>query len=157
MKNQTCCFTGHRNLSEDETEVIQKRLKAEIGNLIRQGVRYFGAGGALGFDTLAALSVLELREAHPHIRLILVLPYQEQAERWREQDRELYNQILRRADKAVYTAAHYHRGCLHKRNRHLVDNADFCIAYVRKETGGAAYTAAYARENGLRVCNLADA
>ena len=34
---------------------------------IEQGYRYFGAGGALGFDTLAAQTVLELRSEYPDI------------------------------------------------------------------------------------------
>ena len=48
MKNQTCCFTGHRRIPESEHANIQKLLESEITNLIHQGVRYFGAGGALG-------------------------------------------------------------------------------------------------------------
>ncbi|MEE1491995.1 MAG: SLOG family protein, partial [Massilioclostridium sp.] len=65
MKNQTCCFTGHRDLPPQKLPYIQKRLEQELLQLIHQGVRYFGAGGALGFDTLAALTVLRLRETYP--------------------------------------------------------------------------------------------
>ena len=44
MKTQTCCFTGHRKIPESEYHNIQKRLEEEVAKLIRQGVRYFGAG-----------------------------------------------------------------------------------------------------------------
>ena len=52
MKKQTCCFTGHRHIPENELLQIQKRLESEIINLINQGVTEFRAGGALGFDTM---------------------------------------------------------------------------------------------------------
>ena len=74
MKKQTCCFTGHRKIPPEQYEEIIKRLKSEITAMIQQGVIYFGAGGALGFDTMAAQTVLAFREQYPHINLIQVLP-----------------------------------------------------------------------------------
>ena len=54
--------------------------------LIESGYRFFGAGGATGFDTVTALSVLKIREMHPHIRLILVLLHRAQTKRWSKKD-----------------------------------------------------------------------
>ena len=78
MKNKTCCFTGHRIISANECQAIQKRLEDEIITLIHQSVRYFGAGGALEFYTMAALTVLKLKEKYLQIKLILVLPCPDQ-------------------------------------------------------------------------------
>ena len=50
----TCCFTGHRNLPIGQEEEIWKRVYACLNPLLEEGVRYFGVGGALGFDTLVA-------------------------------------------------------------------------------------------------------
>lgn len=61
----TCCFTGHRRIPPEAIAPLRERLEAEIESLIRQGVRYFGAGGALGFDTLAAEAVLDLKAVYP--------------------------------------------------------------------------------------------
>ena len=36
--------------------------------LLEEGVRYFGVGGALGFETLVAEKLLALRESRPEIR-----------------------------------------------------------------------------------------
>ena len=58
------------------------------------------------------------------------------------------------ADKIVYTSENYYNGCMHKRNRHLVDNSSLCIAYLTKESGGTAYTVNYARQNGLTIINV---
>ena len=74
MKIKTCCFTGHRKIPPAQYQKIAQRLKLEIEALIKRCVVYFGVGGALGFDTIAAEAVLELRKKYPQIRLILVSP-----------------------------------------------------------------------------------
>lgn len=117
-------------------------------------MRYFGAGGALGFDTLAAETVLRLKGEYPDVRLILVLPCRDQTRGWKETDVRRYRDIASRADKVVYTAEHYSPGCMHRRNRHLVENSSVCVAWCTRETGGSAYTAAYARQRGLRLVML---
>ena len=68
MKNQTCCFTGHRILPEP-MDVIEKRLLEAVEAAIQEGYLYFGAGGARGFDALASETVLRLKEAHPTIQI----------------------------------------------------------------------------------------
>lgn len=50
MRERTCCFTGHRKLPEGRREEIAAQLENAILALIQDGYRYFGAGGALGFD-----------------------------------------------------------------------------------------------------------
>lgn len=152
---QTCCFTGHRTIPECEYQKIQKHLDTKLRQLIYQGVRYFGAGGALGFDTTAVLTVLKLKHEFPHLRLILVLPCKEQTKGWNEKDIKIYNQIRDEADKVVYVSEHYHRSCMHVRNRHLVDNSSVCICYLTKKSGGTAYTVDYARRKELTIINLA--
>ena len=153
---QTCCFTGHRKIPHEQFAHIQKRLKETIQELIQKGVIYYGAGGALGFDTLAARTVLKMKEDYPEIKLILVLPCVAQADRWDASDREVYEDIKQMADKVVYTSQEYTSGCMHKRNRHLVDNSSICICYLTDKTGGTAYTVGYAKSAGVHVINLAD-
>lgn len=154
MREKTCCFTGHRDIPDKEYNDIRRKTKETIITLIKKGVVFFGAGGALGYDTLAAETVLELKREYPQIKLILVLPCPEQTRGWKEEDIRKYNEIKDKADKYVYTADHYHRGCMHVRNRHLVDNSSYCICYLTKETGGTAYTVNYAKEQGLEVYNI---
>ena len=67
----TCCFTGHRILPAGQEEEIWRRVYACLEPLLEEGVRYFGVGGALGFDTLVAEKLLALRESRPQIRIIL--------------------------------------------------------------------------------------
>lgn len=140
IREKTCCFTCHRDISLIQRFVIKRRLEAEIKRLIDKGVVYFGSGGALGFDTMAALMVLKLKTANPQIKLILVLPCREQADRWSNADKMLYNEILQKADKVKYTSEHY---------------SGYCICYLTQKAGGTAYTVDYAKKHKLDITNLA--
>lgn len=155
IKRQTACFTGHRTISPSAYQPIRIRIREALVEAIKNGYRFFGSGGALGFDMLAAQAVLELKEEYPEIRLILVLPCLSQAKYWKIEDMRKYEQIKKDADKIVYVSKEYNRDCMFKRNRHLIDNSSLCICYLKKETGGTAYTIEYAKKKGVSVINLA--
>lgn len=155
MISQTACFTGHREIPVLKVASLKRKLKKTLEELIAEGICYFGAGGALGFDTLAAQTVLDLRQQYPQIKLILVLPCLSQASSWSEKNKLMYEYIKEQADKVVYASQEYTRGCMHKRNRHLVDNSSVCVSYLTKETGGTAYTVNYANQKGLKVISTA--
>ena len=154
MKSKTCCFTGHRVMSDQEKQIAAVRLREVIAALMKEGVVYYGAGGALGFDTLAAQTVLEMKKEYPQLRLILVLPCEDQTRNWRSEDIATYEYIKARCDKVVYVSRRYTPDCMYKRNRHLVDHSGTCICYLVRESGGTAYTVGYARKKGLHVISL---
>lgn len=122
--------------------------------LINRGYLYFGVGGALGFDTMAEQTVLSLKKEYPQIKLILVLPCKSQANGWSSEDKEVYQEIISKADKVVYTSQEYYRGCMQRRNRYWVDNSSVCVCYHTEETGGTAYTVKYAVSKGLLIENV---
>ena len=66
----------------------------------------------------------------------------------------IYQEIMKQADKVVYTSQDYSPGCMFKRNRHLVDHSSACICYLAKRSGGTAYTVDYARKCGLKIFNI---
>ena len=150
-----CCFTGHRIIPEDEYAAIQKRLEKKMIKPIRQGIDYFCAGGALGFDTMAALTVLKLKQKFPSIWRVLALPCRDQTKSWQGEDIKIYNQILEQADLVVYVSEQYYPGCMQKRNRYMVDNSSVCLCYLTKQTGGTAYIVNYAKQKGVRIIRLA--
>ena len=156
IKEQTACFTGHRELPVLQIPSLKRKLKRTIISSIEDGYRFFGAGGALGFDTLAAQTILDLKKDYPDIKLILVLPCPNQTQGWKKKDVETYEKIKAQADKVVYTSQHYYQGCMHTRNRHLVDNSSLCISYLTANSGGTAYTVKYALSEGIKVINLAE-
>lgn len=155
MRERTCCFTGHRDLPMNGQKEIGAKLEQTIINLIDRGIRFYGAGGARGFDTLAAQSVLKLKTNYPNIKLILVLPCLTQTRGWGAKDIAEYEHIKAQADKVVYTSQEYTEGCMQKRNRHLVNHSSVCVCYLMKNSGGTAYTVDYAEKNRLEIINLA--
>lgn len=107
MRNETCCFTGHRQIPPGERAEIASRLERVISDLYQRGIRFYGAGDALGFDALAARTVLHLRKNCPGMKLILVLPCLTQTRGWPAADVAEYERIKGLADKVVYTSQAY--------------------------------------------------
>ncbi len=156
MKEKSCCFTGHRKINDDELGNLTQSLMRVIDVQIAKGFDTFYTGGALGFDTLAALAVLQAKEEHAHIKLKLVLPCENQTNFWNCTDINMYKKIIEKSDGCIYTDEVYKRNSMHKRNRYLVDSSSLCIAYLNRETGGTAFTVRYAKRKGCAVINIAD-
>ncbi len=151
----SCCFTGHRKVPEEEKILIMRRLYKRICRLAENGCVIFNVGGALGFDTIAADMVLRAKKLYPKLQLHLYRPYPNQTEKWPESDRAYYELIKSKTDKVFYSADRYSLSAISARNRRLVDNSDYCIAYCKKATGGTAYTLNYAIDMGVDFENLA--
>lgn len=153
-KSKTCCFTGHRIIKTEHKEIICQNLLKLITALAETGVCNFIAGGALGFDTLAANAVIEAREHNSDINLTLALPCKEQAKNWNLKNIKEYNNILSLADKVIYVSDDYYNGCMQKRNRYMIDNSDHCIFYMTSPRGGTAYTIKYAISSETNLHNV---
>ncbi|MBO7208897.1 MAG: DUF1273 family protein [Clostridia bacterium] len=150
-----CCFTGHRIIANEDMPILLEDLKMTIEMLILEyDVKYFCVGGALGFDTMCAKAVLELKETYPHIQLILILPCKNQTEKWKEKDVKIYNDILSKCDNYIYVSEEYTKDCMLKRNRKMVDCTKYVITYLRRNFGGSAYTKNYAQSQGKTIISL---
>ncbi len=156
LEIKTVCFTGHRDIPRDHAFALPRVLERELLDLIERGATVFRTGGAMGFDTVAALKVLELREIYPQIELELILPCRNQTERWSDADVRTYNHVLSRADRHKYLMETYVSGCMQERNRQLVQGSDVCVAYCYRNRGGTLYTMSYALKQGVEVINLAE-
>lgn len=157
---KSCCFTGHRKVPHKDSLWIRQRIRQEVTALNQQGFEIFFAGGAVGFDTIAAQEVLRLREEGlPRLRLVLALPYWGQNRTWPSEDSAAYQELIRQADVVIYVSSSYKKGCYFLRDRYMVDNSSLCLCYMKPNTrqGGTAYTVRYARLQGLPVINLASA
>ena len=151
MAEKICMFTGHRNIRAEHLSVLPTWIGRVIEDLISEGITDFCAGGAIGFDTLAALKVIEKKEKYGFIKLHLFLPCKDQDARWSESNRRAYRYVLGKADSISYASEEYNRGCMHKRNREMVKAADVCVAYCINAEGGTFYTVNQAKEKGMRV------
>ena len=155
MKHITCCFTGHRNFSQDKNEQIVKRLSEEIDSLIKQGITIYISGGAVGFDQIAASAIIRKREQGADIRLIFALPCRKQDKNWNERQKQLYRSLLSKADDIVYVSEDFTPDCMKLRNQYMVDNSNYCICALTKNISGTGQTTRYARQQGVEVINVA--
>lgn len=137
---------------------LPSALSFVIRRLAENGFTDFYAGGATGFDTLAAKAVLKLRDGGAPIRLHLVLPccQSEQTRGWSTEQKADYAEILDKADSAEYTSALYYKGCMEARNKRLIVIADCCVCcYNGGCASGTAQTVRLAKNKGIPVINVA--
>lgn len=154
-KSITCCFSGHRKIPCGFAGELEYRLSCVLESLVMRGFRFFVNGGALGYDTMAALLVLDMKKKYPDIRLIMELPCGDQDKYWRPNDKSVYARILSEADEVVCISKHYYNGCMHDRNRRMIDRSSVCVCYLTEEKGGTYYTVMKAHKSGLEIINLA--
>ena len=83
-KEHNVCFTGHRTLKDELVPGLIEQIDVTIIRCADSGRTNFITGGALGFDTLAAHRVLEIKKDRPEIKLYLVLPCRDQTIRWKD-------------------------------------------------------------------------
>ncbi len=152
---ETVCFTGHRQMTDEEIRTVQPRLETAIRAYIAAGFSLFITGGARGFDTMAQKTVTVLRAEFPFVRAILAVPCRGQADKWNHEDQEAYRRILAEADGHICLQEEYTPDCMMRRNRFMIDHSVRCIAYYNGNArGGTAATVRYAEKKGLPVCNL---
>ena len=159
-----CCFTGHRPNALPDAGIERKPgmraldelLSRAVERAVSDGFTEFYAGGALGFDTLAAEAVLRVRQSDSSVSLHLALPGLDQTEGWSENQLLRYEQIRVGASEVWYSAERCSPASMQKRNRYLVDHASRCVAYLRRMKGGTLYTVNYALDSGVEVDNLAE-
>lgn len=158
---RTLCFTGHRpealpergNEQKSGMRALKNALDEAVLRALDEGFQTFLAGGAKGFDTLAAEAVLR-HAAGGTARLFLALPGLDQTAGWEIADVARYESVLAAAG-VWYAAEQCSPDSMRRRNRFLVDHAGKCVAYLRRMRGGTLYTVRYALENGVPVENLA--
>ena len=158
-----CAFTGHRpqNLpwGENEADARCLALKALLlkttRTLIQEGCSLFLCGMARGCDTYFAETVLQLRdETYPGIRLAAVVPCPGQAGRWPARDRVRHAALLDACDEVRVLEPVYSAGCMLRRNRAMVDEADLLVTVYDGSPGGTGATVRYAEQCGKPMLSL---
>ncbi len=153
-KSITCFFTGHRDIPEKDYNHIKENTLCNIKQLYYKGYRNFICGGAVGFDQLAAETVLQLKSEFDDIKLYLVLPCEDQDKYFTTTQKEAYVKVRELADGVHTLYPKYVRGCMHTRNRTMANNSSACIAYIVKDVGGTAYTVNYAEKIGIDIFKI---
>lgn len=145
---KTCSFTGHRQLDGDFDIAELKKILTEF---IGEGYSAFLSGMAVGFDMIAAETVLQLKEQYPYLKLIACVPCAEQSRYFSAAEKSRYDRILKKCDEVKVLNTNYYRGCMQMRDRYMVDNSSLVIAYKRKNEGGTYYTLKYALSQNKKI------
>ena len=143
-------FCGHAQFpqSEEYEQKILSFLEEKVGD--HPADMYLGGYG--GFDSFAYDCCKKYKARHPQISIVFVTPYltldyQCNSLRYQEKiyDSILYPEI---EDKPKRYAIIY-------RNKYMIEKADYVIAYVTHDWGGAYTTYKYAKSKGKEIFNLA--
>ncbi len=153
---KSCCFTGHRQIPLAELAPLTAHLDAALADAYAAGCRAFYAGGAMGFDNLAAERTLLLRDSHSDVALYLLLPCRDQSNGWSMEEAARLYELRARCDGYRYVNEAYSSTAMYERNMALVASGELCIAYLRRYASGAGQTYRAAARAGLALINLAD-
>ncbi len=135
-----CTFFGHRECYDLDAGV----LRDAIESLILQGVDTFYAGNQGGFDRLVYGCLKRLKNIYPHIQVFVVLAHLPTEQR----EGEAFSDTL-------YPEIEGHpRFAIDRRNKWMIENADYCICYITHTWGGAYQYVQRASRQGLTVIYL---
>jgi len=156
---KSACFTGHRTIKTDMNSFSVLLLSVIEQMITDRNITDYYAGGAYGFDAMASLSVLRIKEKYPQVRLHLILPCSndEQTDGWNTKRKTEFEQILGLADSVEYVSEHKTMTCMKERNARLVELAsECCIAYwnANNKRSGTGQTVRMAQKKGLEVINI---
>lgn len=126
MAERTCYFIGHRTVPED----ISDRLRESIERHITEyGVSSFVVGHYGEFDQLVARALVEAKQRHPDIEVLVLLPYHPQEQPY---------EPLEGMDGTYYPPGqerHPRAFAIVKANEYMIRNSDFLICYDRGAIG----------------------
>ena len=154
-KSQSVAFTGHRNIIGNKRPELGVAVDNALIELYQRGYRNFINGMAMGFDLLAASAVIALKRRFSDIKLIAVVPYRNQSEKFSDYEHKRYQYALQNADEVIVLREKYSNGCLLRRNDYMLAHASGLIAfYDGKHKGGTFYTICRASESSMPIINL---
>lgn len=109
-------------------------------------------GMALGWDTAVAKAAYTMS-----IPYIACIPNKQQSSKWIEEDREIYNFLIRHAKEFYIASSEYSHESYIIRDRYMVDSSDNILAlFDGTEKGGTWQTVKYALEQEKMVHNVWD-
>lgn len=154
---KVCAFTGHRPSkmpffygdSDSRCLALRAAMARKIHLAINLGYTDFITGMALGVDQWAAITVIMAKKSYPHVKLHAALPYLNQTSRWYGWQKDLYDDILRFADKVYVTSRDQTKNAPIIRNAFMIKHADLLIAVCDGTAGGTTSTVRMAEKKGI--------
>ena len=92
-----------------------------------------------------------LKSKYPRITLESAIPCETQAIKWSVASRERYYNIAAKCDKETMLQREYTPDCMDKRNRYMVDHADYILAVWNGCPSGTGNTVRYAHQKSKTI------
>lgn len=150
LPTTSAAFTGHRTYRHEADESLLHTIRVLYGS----GIRSFLSGMAIGFDLAAAEAVLNCRKSLPDIRLVAVIPFRGQQQRFSATDRARFDRICVEADETVILSESYDSGVYAVRNNYLVAHAATLVTWYNGSAGGTRYTVERALAQRRKLIHL---
>ena len=150
MTEKTCCFTGHKNLTQEQAIEALHLLIKRVNELTIKGYTHFISSFANDTDVLFAQIIGSFRYKNKDLILEVVIPIENK---------------LNSLDKIKYALMLYNKvtviqeqcgpECFQKRNKYMIDNSDVVVALWDEKTSKEAYNAVnYARSQGKEIIRM---
>lgn len=149
----TVVFIGHRYI--ESSFAVEKKLDRLIADLLGQHEYVeFLVGRDGEFDQLAASAVRRAKRVYgsDNSALVWVMAYESAEYKNNEASFDDYYDEIEICDKSAQS---HFKAAIQIRNQNMVDRSDMLIAYVSRDTGGAAQAVKYAVKRGKKIINLA--
>ena len=142
-------FCGHAQFRK--TEEYEQKILAFLQEKVGNDPAEMYLGGYGGFDNFAYDCCNKFKETHSNIRLILVTPYLTV-----EYQKNHLDYQKTRYDAIVYPEIENKppRYAITYRNKYMVEKADFVVAYITHDWGGAYKTYQYAKSKKKPIFNV---
>lgn len=148
-----CTFAGHREVYHAG---MDEKIEKAIRKLLQTDSEFvFYTGGMGEFDSRCASAVRAAKRRYPHLKIHLVLVLSYMSNRLNT-DKEYYEYCYDEILLPEELCGVHYKAAIQKRNRWMVDRADYLIAYLFRNFGGAYETVKYAKKQGKTVINLAE-
>lgn len=161
---KSCTFTGYRpskfpfELNKKNIQYIEfeNRLSDAVLTLFDRGFYTFYTGAAMGFDIIAAETVLQLRKAYnkASIKLVCAIPFKGQSDAFSDNWKGRYDNVVSAADETILLSDSYFKGCYQRRNEFMVNNSELVLTWFDGHAGGTGNTLYYAQKNNKEIINL---
>ena len=136
------CFTGHRTVNPNKLQAVKEKLNYTIMELYNKGHRTFLCGMAIGFDLLAAETLIDLKEKHKDIIIVACIPFIGQENRFCPTDKARYNKVINEVNSKVIIARSFSKQSYLLRNLYMLEHSSIVITYfdTNIKKGGTFFT-----------------
>lgn len=146
---KSCFFIGHRETPESIAPLLANAIEKHI---TEKEVKEFIVGNYGAFDRMATRLLLEAKQKHPEISIMLLTPYLPT-----EKSRHVHDELIR-----YYPPDMEHvpkRFAIIRANRYVIAHCDYLIAYVWHPASNARELLEYAQrrknKGQIQIENLA--